>query len=67
MRARSHTKVAAVVAAAGLAVAAFAPAAGADPKPFSGYFKDVNGGGNGGSECAGPHSDQLPPGQAKQC
>ena len=60
-------KIAALLAAISVAVAAFAPAAGADPKPFSGYFKDVNGGGNGASECAGPHQAQLPPGQGKKC
>jgi hypothetical protein len=52
---------------------AFVPAtASGEPPKGQGYFKDVNGkdvngGGAGGSECAGPHQDQLPNGQAKKC
>jgi hypothetical protein len=66
---RSKTrKIAAVLGASAVALVAVVPAtANADPKPFQGYFKDVNGGGNGESECAGPHPADLPPGQAKQC
>ena len=64
---RKLRKSAALLAVSGLALAAAAPVASADPKPFSGYYKNVNGGGNGESECAGPHVDQLPPGQGKKC
>jgi hypothetical protein len=64
---RKTGKVAALLAASGLAIGAFAPAAGAEPPKGQGYFKDVQGGGAGESECAGPHPADLPAGQAKKC
>jgi len=64
---RKTGKLAALLATAGIAVAALAPAAGAEPPKGQGYFKDVQGGGAGESECAGPHSQDLPAGQAKKC
>jgi len=66
MRSRTR-KIAALLAASSLAIAALAPAAGAEPPKGQGYFKDVQGGGAGESECAGPHSQDLPQGQAKKC
>jgi hypothetical protein len=64
---RKTGKIAALFATAGLALAALAPAAGAEPPKGQGYFKDVQGGGAGASECAGPHTADLPQGQAKKC
>jgi len=64
---RKTSKIAALLAASGLAIAAFSPVAGAEPPKGQGYFKDVNGGGAGESECAGPHVNDLPAGQAKKC
>jgi hypothetical protein len=64
---RKLRKSAAILAVSGLALATAAPVASAEPPKGQGYFKDVNGGGAGESECAGPHVDQLPNGQAKKC
>ena len=64
---KKTTKIAALLAAASLGITALAPAAGAEPPKGQGYFKDVNGGGAGESECAGPHPEDLPAGQAKKC
>jgi hypothetical protein len=52
---RKLRKSAALLAVSGLALAAVAPIASAEPPKGQGYFKDVNGGGAGESECAGPH------------
>ena len=61
-------KIAAVLGASAVALVAVVPAtANGEPPKGQGYFKDVNGGGAGGSECAGPHQDQLPNGQQKKC
>jgi hypothetical protein len=62
---RKLRKSAALLAVSGLALVVGAPAASAEPPKGQGYFKDVNGGGAGKSECAGPHEDQLPNGVAK--
>ena len=64
---RKTRKIAALLAASGLAIAALSPAVGAEPPKGQGYFKDVRGGGAGESECAGPHPADLPAGQAKKC
>jgi len=64
---RKTGKIAALFAATSLGITALAPAAGAEPPKGQGYFKDVQGGGAGESECAGPHPADLPQGQAKKC
>ena len=56
-----------VAVATGAIVGATAAAAFGEPPKGQGYFKDVNGGGAGASECAGPHPSQLAQGQAKKC
>jgi hypothetical protein len=57
----------AVVLLAGSALSVSVAAASGEPPKGKGYLKDVQGGGAGQSECAPPHQDQLPPGQAKKC
>ena len=63
---RSRRRVVATLLVTGTMVG-FAGSAFAEPPKGQGYFKNVNGGGAGASECSGPHQSQLPTGQAKKC
>lgn len=63
---RNAKRALVTLAATGVIFGAPAAAFGEPPKG-QGYFKNVQGGGAGESECAGPHQDQLPKGQGKKC
>jgi hypothetical protein len=60
-------RIFATLLATGLVAGVTAGPVSAEPPKGQGYFKDVQGGGAGESECAGPHSADLPAGQAKKC